>query len=175
MPSLLFNVSGLLKEGVGATREYDVDDDVPVEGGSRQVSGHVTMLRTQPGVLVTADLRGVEREQCSRCLRDIEVPLEISFAEEFFASTEPRTGAALPPPEDAEAFRIDGEQMLSLDEAVRQYWTATAPIQPLCRPDCLGLCPRCGKDLNEGPCGCKQDVDERWAALSELSSELKGK
>ena len=174
MSSLVFNVSGLLKEGVGATREYDVDDDVPVEGGSRQMSGHVTMLRTQPGVLVTAGLRGVEQEQCSRCLRDIEVLLEIGFEEEFFASADPRTGAALPPPEDAETFRIDGEQMLSLDEAVRQYWTATVPIQPLCRPDCAGLCPRCGKDLNEAPCDCKPEADERWAALGELSSELKG-
>lgn len=174
MSSLLFNVSGLLKEEVGATRDDDINNDVPVDGGSRRMTGHVTMLRTQPGVLVTAGLRGVEQEKCSRCLRDIEVPLEMDFEEEFFASTDPRTGAALPPPEDVEAFRIDGEQMLSLDEAVRQYWAATVPLQSLCRPDCLGLCPRCGKDLNEGPCDCEPEADERWAALGELSSELKG-
>lgn len=43
------------------------------------------------------------------------------------------------------------------------------PTRFLCREDCKGLCPQCGKNLNEGACDCKKPVDPRWAALSELS------
>ena len=46
------------------------------------------------------------------------------------------------------------------------------PLKPLCREDCAGLCPQCGANLNEGPCGCEPDTeDDRWAALRELKLE----
>ena len=175
MSVLVYNVSGLVKEPVGSTREYDVDDDVPVDQGDRHLTGRARMLRTDGGVLVSVQLGGIERAQCNRCAREVETPLHLEFDEEFFSSVDPHTGAALPPPEDAEAFRIDAQQVLDLDEAVRQWWTATIPMQQLCRQDCKGLCPRCGKDLNEGPCACGPELDERWAALAELSNKLEGK
>jgi hypothetical protein len=60
-----------------------------------------------------------------------------------------------------------------LTEAVRQYRVMAEPMQLLCKPDCLGLCPHCGYNLNQGPCGCpRQDVDERWSALTELAEKL---
>ena len=42
----------------------------------------------------------------------------------------------------------------------------------LCRPDCKGLCPVCGKDLNDGPCGCKNEIDPRMAALGQLLDDI---
>lgn len=174
MSVLVFNVSGLVKEPVGSTREYELDDDVLLDGGSRHVAGHAKMLRTRDGVLVSAQVGGVEQERCSRCLRPVELPLRVEFDEEFFSTVDARTGVGLPPPEDADAFRIDGQQQLALDEAVRQWWTAAIPMQPLCRADCAGLCPRCGRDWNDGPCSCGPERDERWAALEQLTSELEG-
>ena len=175
MSTLLYNVSGLSREPVGSTREYAIDDEVAVDSGSRHVTGHAKMLRTAEGILVSADLSGVEHERCSRCLRDIEVPIHVEFEEEFSSTVDARTGAPLPAPEDADAFGIDGQQQLALGEAVRQWWTATVPMQPLCRPDCAGLCSRCGKDLNDGPCLCAPEGDERWAVLGQLANKLEGK
>lgn len=73
---------------------------------------------------------------------------------------------------DPDAFPIVGEQ-LDLAPAVRETVLLDAPSSPLCRPDCAGLCPRCGADLNQGPCGCADDlVDERWQALDALRDLL---
>lgn len=175
MSTLLYNVSGLVREPIGSTREYAIDEEVAVDRGSRHVTGHAKMLRTPEGVLVSVRLNGIEREECSRCLCEIEVPIQVDFDEEFFSTLDARTGAPLPAPEDADAFRIDAQQELALGEAVRQWWAATVPMQPLCRTGCAGLCARCGKDLNDGPCSCAPPGDERWAALGQLASKLEGK
>jgi uncharacterized protein len=170
--SLRHNVSTLLREATGATREYAVDDVVLIdEEAPRQerVAGTVHFLRTREGVLVTAHLEGIEREPCSRCLAEVAVPVRIDFEEEYFPSVDLRTGAPAPAPEDPEAFRIDAEHTLDLEEAIRQWWTGSVPMQPLCRTDCRGLCSRCGRDLNQGPCACRPEEDERWSPLRKLA------
>lgn len=176
--SVQYNIATLLREPVGSTREYDIESWVLIDEEaprSQQVTGHTALLRTKQGVLVTAHLQGVERQPCSRCLRQIDVPVRMDIEEEFFASVDPETGARLPAPDNPEAFRIDTHHTMDLEEAVRQYWTAALPMQPLCRPDCRGLCPRCGQDLNEGACSCPPETDERWSALRKLVKETKGK
>ncbi len=174
--SVQYNVSSLLKEPVGSTREHEVDGRVLIDEGDlrhQRFRGHATFLRTNDGVLVTASLEGIRQDQCSRCLRQIELALRVEIEEEFFASADPETGAALPMPADSDAFRIDVHHTLDMEEAIRQYWTAAGPMQPLCDPDCRGLCSRCGRDLNEGDCACPPDEDERWSALRQLVGEEK--
>ena len=176
--SLQYNVATLLKEPIGSTREYAVESRVLIDEEAPRhydVSGRTTFLRTRHGVLVTAHLHGVQREPCSRCLREVDVPVQVELEEEFFASVDIHTGAHLPPPEDIEAFRINPQQILDLEEAVRQLWMTALPMQPLCRRDCRGLCPRCGKDLNEGTCSCPSEADERWGALRQLLVQMEGK
>jgi uncharacterized protein len=51
---------------------------------------------------------------------------------------------------------------------VRDALLLELPLAPLCRPDCRGLCARCGADLNAGPCSCVADRDPRWGALDAL-------
>jgi uncharacterized protein len=167
---MLFNVSGLIQEGIGATREHHVQGTLTSpEHGSERLSGDVGLLRTKDGVLVRAHLKLVEPETCSRCLKPLEETLSIDFEEEFKATTDVRSGQALSEPADPDAFTIDENHMLDLTEAVRQYREASAEMQPLCRPDCRGLCPRCGRDLNLGECDCdKGPVDSRWAGLAAL-------
>ena len=175
--SVQYNVATLLKEPIGATREYEIDDSVLIDDEPRhqRVAGRTTFLRTKDGLLVTAHLRGVDREVCSRCLRDVDMPVRVDLEEEFLASVDANTGAPLPPPEDKEAFRIDAHHTLDLEEAVRQSWTVALPMQPLCRPDCRGLCPSCGQDLNQRACGCAAEEDSRWSALEQLVLKLEGK
>ena len=62
---------------------------------------------------------------------------------------------------------LDGEEA-DLDEILNAAFVLNMDSQLLCREDCKGLCSRCGKDLNEGPCGCKQEIDPRLAVLAQL-------
>jgi len=175
--SLLYNVSTLLRELIGSTREFDVDDRVLVdteEPRHERVTGSVVLLRTKDGVLATANLRGDQPERCSRCLRAMAVPVQINVEEEFIATVDVRTGASLARPDDPEAFLITAQQQLDLEEAVRQAWALALPMQPLCRPDCKGLCARCGTDLNESACTCSPEEDDRWSPLKKLLVETEG-
>jgi uncharacterized protein len=167
---MLFNVSGLIQEGIGATRRHQVDGVLESEERPPEpVTGEAELLRTKDGVLVRAKLRLTEPELCSRCVQPLEETLAIEFEEEFFTTVDVRSGQPAEETPDEEAFRIDENHLLDLTEAIRQYREASAVMQPLCRADCLGLCPRCGQDLNMGDCGCTAaPVDNRWSALASL-------
>ena len=79
------------------------------------------------------------------------------------------SGAPVALPQDPDAFSIDSQHVLDITEAIRQYAVLALPMKPLCKPDCQGLCPHCGRNLNEGQCSCPQkSVDARWTKLKEL-------
>jgi uncharacterized protein len=173
---VLFNVAQLLQEPIGSERVYSVDGSIPSaqpDTPDTDVRGRVRLTRTNRGLLAYAELDTVARDACSRCLRPAETPLHISLREEFLPTVDVHTGQPLPPldeGEDSDAFRIDEHHHLYLGEAVRQAMVMQEPMRPLCRPDCAGLCPTCGADLNEGPCACPEEpVDERWSALRGLN------
>ncbi len=166
---MLFDVEPFLRQSAGATRAYrlneqqDNSDELP----AANVTGTVLFLRTRNGILVDACLSVTSKNVCSRCLEPMQSTCEIDFQEEFAPTVDPDSGARLPLPD--EAFAIDERQALDLNEAIRQYRLAAQPIRSLCRPDCKGLCPDCGANLNQGPCSCPlKSADPRWHALSEL-------
>jgi DUF177 domain-containing protein len=173
---MLFNVSGLIQEGIGATRHHKVEGVLESdELDSEPVCGDVELITTRAGVLVRAHLRLEASGSCSRCLKPLIETIPIDFEEEFHATVD-IGGKPVPADGDQEAFLIDEHHLLDLTEAVRQYREASAVMQPLCRPDCKGLCPRCGRDLNAGACDCAQGpADARWAALSDLLPDTEGK
>ena len=176
---MLFNVSGLLTEGTGAIRSHEVSGTLHTEDRPpERLRGKIDLMRTPAGILVQAYIELIDPESCSRCLESIEEMLHVDFAEEFLAPKEHRTGHTVDEDEiDDEAFMIDEQQMLDLTEAVRQYREASADMQPLCKPDCLGLCPECGHNLNQGDCDCnKVKIDSRWATLAALrGQDVEGK
>ncbi len=70
---------------------------------------------------------------------------------------------------DGDAYILTPEERLDLDELVREDILLDLPSKYLCSPDCKGLCPKCGKNLNEGPCGCENDeIDPRLEILKSL-------
>jgi uncharacterized protein len=97
---------------------------------------------------------------CRRCLTPVEVPVT---AEVNLLFTED-------PDADDPATVIIEPNMARLDlrPAIREELILAAPEFALCREDCRGLCPRCGADLNAGPCTCRPEPDPRWAALEAL-------
>ena len=172
MSEFRFNVAQLLQEPTGATRHYDLDDDHLDLGDGlevRPVKGHVRLTRTQNGVLADVDAHGQVWLQCGRCLEDMQQALDFRFSEEYYQTVAVNTGAALPKPEDPEAFLIDETHKLDLADAMREYALLEVPMLPLCRPDCKGLCPECGTNLNDETCDCQPDqADERLAVLKQL-------
>lgn len=168
---MLFNVSQLLREPTGSTRTHAVDDEVELPfGGPARVRGRAEFIRTPRGLVVRAHLGLTATAECSRCLGEAAIPMELTIEEEYFPTVDPLTGAQVKAPEDAAGFFIDAHHHVDLTPAVQQAVSLAEPMQPLCRPDCRGLCPDCGADRNAGPCGCAAGPgDERWAALRGLN------
>ncbi len=165
------NVSQLLRDPIGSTRDFQIDDEIDIigEGKSHKIQGKCNLLRTQRSILVKCSLNTEVELTCSRCLRQFRHPLKIKFEEEFLPTLDILSGTPLPPPEESGAFTIDEQHNLDLTEAVRQYALLAIPMKALCKKDCAGLCPTCGKNLNEGKCKCpKDDIDPRWSKLAEL-------
>jgi uncharacterized protein len=164
-----YNVSSLLKEHTGATREYAVDDAITVDGVAHHVTGAVRMDRTPEGIFVRAHLAGDMRDECSRCLKPITYPITLDIEEEYIPTVDVTTGARITPPEGEEdAYRIDERHILDLHEAAAQYWALALPIAPICREDCPGLCPACGEEIGPGhPCS-REQIDARWEKLAKL-------
>ena len=92
---------------------------------------------------------------------DVAVPLvDVDVDDDRVAGDAPGGGH--------DAFPIEHGR-LDLTPMVREEVLLAIPDSPLCRPDCAGLCPTCGADLNAGPCGCEQPGgDDRWAVLDQL-------
>ncbi len=67
---------------------------------------------------------------------------------------------------------VDADRIV-LDKDFRDYLILAVPMKKLCKDDCKGLCFKCGKDLNEGDCGCeKNQINTRWIPLTELKNKL---
>jgi uncharacterized protein len=176
---LEFNVAQLLKEATGATRSYEVEADLHNDFDDEELKviaplvGQVKFLRTGPNILATGVLETTIEKSCGRCLTTFTTPVTIELEEEFFPTLDVITGTVITqPPEIEEANLIDEQHILDLSEVVRQEILVESDNLLYCRPDCKGLCPQCGQDLNIGSCNCQNEtVDPRWAGLQALSED----
>ena len=169
-----FNVAQILKATVGASRRYELDEDISRIDDDLQILsslvGRVLFTHTIDGILVTGSLSTVLQVVCPRCLEPYPLDVEIDLEEEFIPSVDIRVGASLPISEQVDpALIIDEHHVLDLSEVVRQYLIIAQTTCPPCRPDCAGLCSLCGQNLNLGQCNCSEvTLDPRLAVLKEL-------
>jgi uncharacterized protein len=107
--------------------------------------------------------------ECSRCLEETSFTLEESFDEEFVHLQTGESGRILnTASEKDEQFLFKGE-LLRLDEYFRHSFFLSQPLKILCREDCKGLCPICGRNKNKSSCSCTDEsIDHRWAPLKKL-------
>jgi uncharacterized protein len=170
------NVAQLLKAPVGSIRTFPVDDTLEESGTEYHVQGELTLIRSTGSILVQGRLETQTDITCSRCLKPFTLKIPLKIQEEFFPTIDIITGMKLPKPEDPGSFTIDEHHILDLTEAIRQYIVTAMPMKPLCKEECAGLCGTCGKDLNLGECGCRQEtIDPRWAELLKLKNSNKVK
>lgn len=120
------------------------------------------VVRNTAGVLMmTGTVRTCIHGTCDRCAadfsRDVEFPIQVVLVTEL-ANEEN---------EDEWVFPLEGDSA-DLDDIVRTVFVLNLDSKLLCRPDCKGICFRCGKNLNDGPCSCQKELDPRFAALEQL-------
>jgi uncharacterized protein len=167
---LTWNVAGLLGEDAGADRSFEVADvTIPLDDEielARPIAGHVRFRRTNRGILVDARLTAALATECSRCLRPMEIPVDISIEEEFLPALDLATGRPVATDAEPDVARLTDHHEVDLEPLVRDELLLAVPIAPVHSPDCSGLCAVCGLPLDEGVHDHPDDdIDPRLEAL----------
>ena len=131
---------------------YPVTEPVRAEGQVRNTAGVLVM---------TGSIGTTIHGTCDRCAsdfdREVHFPIDVVLVTEL--SNEEN--------EDEWVFPLEGDSA-DLDDIVRTVFVLNLDSKLLCKEDCKGLCHRCGKNLNDGPCSCQKELDPRFAALKQL-------
>jgi uncharacterized protein len=126
----------------------------------------LVLTSVSEGVYISGSVRGSLTGECGRCLNEISESFDVPIAELFAyedSTTEETT-------DEDEVGRMQGD-LIDLEPAVRDAVVLTLPTNPLCRPDCPGLCPECGVHFDDLPADhSHEEVDPRWAALGSLTT-----
>jgi len=147
-----FRVSGSL-EGAGVALAQLEADSLAAELRAESVI---------EGVLITGRVQGTTVLTCARCLKDFRAPVEVEVCELFAGPGHEE--------DDPDAYRVGGPD-LHLEPMLRDVVTLALPLNPHCAEGCVGLCPRCGREL--GNCSCEvEERDPRWAGLDALRERL---
>jgi uncharacterized protein len=159
-----------LRSGEQFTDEREVQLEPLELGGQRylpvpeKVPAGLSISRATTGTLFELRFRTRLHGPCYRCLADAVLALPISARE--YEATSPGSADELRTP-----YLVDDK--LDLSAWARDALALALPDKILCRPDCAGLCPICGKDLNRQPhTHDDEELDSRWAALAELRDRL---
>jgi DUF177 domain-containing protein len=169
---LSYNVADLLRAAPGTTENHAISvDDLEVDDGielAAPITGQVRLSRTGRSILVRADLRTAMAGNCGRCLTPVVTPIEIEVEEEALPTIDIDSGLPVDTSAEPDALRLTDHHQLDLETPIREAISLAEPIAVLCRPDCRGLCPECGQDLNDNPAHAHADdeVDPRLAALA---------
>jgi len=153
----------MLHQTVGYNRTFEFDhpsvqvsDDLDVS----DLQGQLRLTRTAQGLYATGAMQAAAGTECVRCLTSFEQRLAITFDDLFVYPSSRATEPLLAIPETG---------LLDLSPLTREYMLLDFPLQPLCRPDCKGLCPECGANWNESECEHKSAApDPRLAGLRAL-------
>lgn len=165
MNSLSVDVSGLVKSIGSEKRIKERIKPSPFSFCDEELSFatpldvDIIIRNVGGGLLAEGCAKGTVRLHCSRCLRLYDADFCLDIREAFCASYQQN---------DKDTLEII-EGNIDLYPLIKQGLLLWLPMKQLCRVDCLGLCPKCGKDLNKGSCSCQKDqVDPRLATLKDF-------
>jgi uncharacterized protein len=169
----------LLGEPAGSVRVLAVEaPPLQLQGELRQtrgVTGELRLTRTNRGLLVVANLETGIALQCSRCLKNLDWPVEIEIDEEALPSIDLASGAPVDTTAEPDELRLNDHHELELEAEVRDSIEVAEPIAPLCREDCPGLCIICGAELAAGPHSHPdEEIDPRLEALRGFGEDAAG-
>lgn len=155
-----------LKRSPGDTARFDLLEHLPpleLSGDFirfvEPVSARLSVLNTGKTLAVTGVVSGQLEFKCGRCLEAFLYQFEVPFEENYALAQET-------PDEDLLSFSGD---FLDVAPEVEKSIYLALPMKALCSEECRGLCPVCGRNLNEGACGCAAEAfDPRLSILKEL-------
>ena len=141
--------------------------------GPVEVAGEVRF--TDPGYYLKGRMHYEQELACDRCLGPVRVevdePLELLILTHEEA---PEAAEQELEEKDMSVVHLEGDE-LDTEPLLLEQLQLNIPMKPLCRPDCKGLCPRCGANLNHETCSCDtHEVDPRWSPLADLRGRLAG-
>ena len=156
--STIMNTEGAVCPFSGCINEFDLTPDVKVL--KTELDG---CIRCTGGVLVLkASVDALVLTSCARCLKEITLPLTFDFSETLVLVGQETTADA-----DSVIF-FEGKE-IDVGEIAINNLLLNISSKYLCKEDCQGLCSKCGKDLNDGDCGCDfVEIDERWEKLKNF-------
>jgi uncharacterized protein len=150
------------RHGLSGTME-ELGTEVAAVREDLPVTGDLLLESVVEGILVTGQVSGTLHLRCARCLIEFDAPLTVDVSELFLEA----------PDEDADDYPLDPTGFIEPDQMVRDVIGVELPFSPLCKPDCLGLCPVCGGDRNLDECpGDHPSIDPRWAELEKLLEQM---
>jgi uncharacterized protein len=165
---------------IGTRMKYTIDEPAIEDVVSalrcvQPVTGEVTFTNAGSTVVARGHFRTAVELECSRCLGSYTLEVESEIDEglpliDRGPESAPDTEEEELPEDEKEPLFVDN--IYDLEELLRQSILVSIPIKPLCSDQCKGLCPRCGRNLNEGPCGCSPD--EGQGSFAELAALIEG-
>lgn len=134
------------------------------------VSGQISLIEKGSLYLINGRITAHVSLQCSRCLKafEIEQTIDLRFSARTVSGDQPYRDMALLDAQPDEIVVLEDE--LDLGELIVQEVCLNLPLQPLCRKDCPGLCPRCGRLKGSEECRCEdeKEIDPRWQKLMKM-------
>ena len=149
---------------------------LPVDGQADLLVEHRGPHEFVSDIRLRASYKGNFEVLCARCVDPVAVPMEGEFDLIFRPEGADATSGERAITVDETEIGYYGESGLLLEDVVREQVLLSLPSRTLCTPDCKGLCPSCGQNLNSASCNCdKAPADPRWNALAGLASTIKVK
>ncbi len=160
---LRLNVGFLLNKDVGDSRNFEFEEPSLLIGDDLVISdlrGSVRLSRTGQGIYIKGFLQGNIDLECVRCLSEYKQVLSADLDELF----------DYPPKATSDPhLTISDDAILDLGPILRENFLLDIPIQPICRIECMGLCPVCGEVITEEhQSHPEEDIDPRLAVLKTL-------
>jgi len=160
------NVGFIVHEEVGYKHEFpfefekvQISDDLVL----RTFEGIVAIGRTPQGLIVQGDFSAETALECARCLTDFDHELNWDFTELYAFNKKSVSESEM---------LLSEDQHIDLQPLIREYALLEIPINPICKPDCRGLCSVCGQNLDEADCGHKDLTGESpFSGLKDLLDE----
>jgi len=157
------NVGFIVHEEIGRSHDFPFELEKITLGDDLELQhfeGIINIGKTLQGLIVQADFSAETKLTCARCLTEFDHEIDWSFTELYAFDKRSETDSGLILPEDAQ---------IELATLLREFALLEIPINPVCKPDCQGLCIDCGQNLNEKDCGHGSDESNSpFAKLKDL-------
>ncbi len=129
----------------------------------------VELDKSPSQLVLSCDVDATARRICDRCTKEYDATINHQFKMTYLIGEE-----RAPEEEQTDLRYLSADQnKIDLTEDVTELTELALPMKSLCSENCKGLCPKCGKDLNEGKCDCKDDeIDPAWEPLLKLKDKL---